>query len=233
MELLELDNLKENLEEFQTDFLNNAIGEIADKALNVGIKFFLPDVIEDVAINIKDELIGDSLKDGVENIIENLKENAIGIGKVFTGQFENISQVREIIKKEGIINGVSGIIDGLIERIKENNNEIKSENIKNGKEEIKNNMSEKIESLYQKQESNISKIEKYSEKWKEAYNNKEFKKMETNYNKINKLLEETMPIEKVFTEARKIENLHTLIKNNNQSFELSEEEKELAEKIIN
>ena len=37
-----------------------------------------------------------------------------------------------------------------------------------------------------------------------------------------------MPLENTIKEARIIENLHTLIKNNNQDFNLTDEQRELA-----
>ena len=40
-----------------------------------------------------------------------------------------------------------------------------------------------------------------------------------------------MPLDNTIKEARKIENIHQLIKNKN-SFDLSEEEKQLAQKLI-
>ena len=56
--------------------------------------------------------------------------------------------------------------------------------------------------------------------------------MEKQYNKIEKELENVMPLENTINKARVVENLHSLIKNNGKNFNLSEEEKELAKKLI-
>lgn len=56
--------------------------------------------------------------------------------------------------------------------------------------------------------------------------------MEKEYNKIEKELENLAPIEKTISQARIIENLHNLIKNNGQNFNLSQEQLHLAEKLI-
>ena len=53
---------------------------------------------------------------------------------------------------------------------------------------------------------------------------KEYKKMEMN-------LKELVPLENTLKNARQVETLHQLIKNNGQNFNISEEEIELAEKL--
>ena len=55
--------------------------------------------------------------------------------------------------------------------------------------------------------------------------------MEKEYKKIQKELNNLAPIEKTINDARTIENLHLLIKNNGQNFELSNEQIELAQKL--
>ena len=55
--------------------------------------------------------------------------------------------------------------------------------------------------------------------------------MEIEYKKIEEALKNLVPLENVINQARTIENLHNLIKNNGQNFELSKEQLELAEKL--
>ena len=52
-----------------------------------------------------------------------------------------------------------------------------------------------------------------------------------NYIKINKEINNLAPIEKMINEARTIQNLHNLIKNNGQDFNLTKEQIELAKKL--
>ena len=54
--------------------------------------------------------------------------------------------------------------------------------------------------------------------------------MKQNMNNIKKYLEKVVPLEATIKKAREIENLHSLIENNN-TFELSENQKRLAEKL--
>ena len=57
--------------------------------------------------------------------------------------------------------------------------------------------------------------------------------MEYQYNKIQECLSQVFPLESTINKARTVENLHELIKNNDREkrFELTEEEKELAEML--
>ena len=55
--------------------------------------------------------------------------------------------------------------------------------------------------------------------------------MEKIFNKIEKELKEIAPLENTLKEARTIENLHTLIKNNGQNFNLNENELELVKNL--
>lgn len=52
--------------------------------------------------------------------------------------------------------------------------------------------------------------------------------MEYQYKKINEYIEKVVPLESVLKEARELQNLHTLIKNNGKNFNISEEEKALT-----
>ena len=56
--------------------------------------------------------------------------------------------------------------------------------------------------------------------------------MQKEYNKIKTELKELVPIENTINNAKYIENIHNLVKNNGIRFELSEEELDLAKKLI-
>ena len=53
--------------------------------------------------------------------------------------------------------------------------------------------------------------------------------MQREYNKLKKQLTTIVALEGTISEAKKIENLHNLIKNKGINYELSEEEKKLIE----
>ena len=56
--------------------------------------------------------------------------------------------------------------------------------------------------------------------------------MEQEFDKIENILNNLAPLEKTINQARIIENLHNLIKNNGQDFNLNQEQIKLAEKLI-
>jgi len=56
--------------------------------------------------------------------------------------------------------------------------------------------------------------------------------MEKEFTKIKKQLKELIPLEETLKNAREIENIHTLIKNNNGNFNLSQDELDLAKKLV-
>ena len=68
------------------------------------------------------------------------------------------------------------------------------------------------------------KAEKYINNWRSFYENKDFDGMQREYSKLQKELKELVPLENTLKNARQVENIHNLIKNNGKNFNLSEEE---------
>ena len=227
------DNKTVKFEE-QKSFLETNLGQVINAGVDLGIRVVLPDFLEDDVIEIKDSIITDGFKDGIKTAID----NAIDMGKsflgIFTGKFENISQVKEVLKKGGLIDSISDVLDWGIKKAKENKL-IKSSTatlIKKGKNTILNNISNNIENNLDSQVESIEKVDKYIKKWNEYYNEQDFTNMQKQYNKIEKELEKIIPLENTINKARVVENLHNLIKNNGKNFNLSQEEIELANKLI-
>lgn len=226
-----LNNL--NLEKEQNNFINSTIGKVVNNAIDIGLRYVLPDLIEEEVIEVKDSLIQNGLKEGIQTAIDsamNIGKSAIGI---VTGNFENISQIKKAVDQGGLIDSLSEVIDfattkaqkiGIIDK---NVGKI----IKSGKNSILNNVSSSIEKEFINQEKNIEKLEKYSKNWKEYYTEENFDGMEKEYNKMREKLNEIIPIETTIKEARKIEMIHNLIKNNGKNFNLSNHELELVKKL--
>lgn len=70
-------------------------------------------------------------------------------------------------------------------------------------------------------------VDKYINNWKEFYSNKDFEGMQKEYKKMESELKQLIPIENTLKNARYVENLHNLIKNNGKNFDLTKEELEL------
>ena len=208
---IELDNL-ENLDKQQNNFLESTLGQVIDSSVDLGLRAILPNFIEDEVIEIKDTLI----KEGFPEAVNKAIDSAIDIGKsalgIVTGKFESVSQAEKAVEKGGIVDSVSDVLDFTLDKVSD-----MGLLFKNIKKEFKT------------QNKNIENLNKYNNNWKESFEAKDFSSMEKYMKKINNLLNKTLPLENTIKNARTIENLHELIKNNGKSFELTNEELQLAE----
>ena len=230
---IELNNQITNSNE-QTNFLETVLGKTINTAIDMGIRALLPDFIDEQVINIKDNLLNYGLKDGITKTID----DAIDIGKsaigIFTGNFESISQMQNAVEEGGLIDGLSSLLDTVVDKVNQKGiiNYNIANTIKQGKDVILSSIENNIEEKFKEQNIGVENIEKYMNRWKESFNNKDFKSMEQEYHKIETILNNLVPIEKTINQARIIENLHNLIKNNGQDFNLNQEQLALAEKLI-
>ena len=103
---------------------------------------------------------------------------------------------------------------------------------KKGKNSIISSISDKIEESLTNQLKAVEKIEKYCENWNVSYGNQDFSEMEKAYKNIKINLEKIVPLENIINSARKIENIHNLIKNNGNNFNITEEEILLAQRLV-
>ena len=228
---IELNNILN--ENSQKNFLETTLGKTINTAIDIGIRTLLPDFIEDQIINIKNNLLEYGLKDGIKKTIDDtidLGKSAIGI---VTGNFENISQMQNAIKNGGLIDGMSSLLDTVVNKINKagliNTNIAKT--IIQIKEVIINNMESNIEATFQKQYNAVENINKYMDNWKRYFDSKDFNNMEKEFKQIEKQIEKIAPIEKTINEARNIQLIHNLIKNNGQDFNLTQDQLELIKKL--
>ena len=226
----ELENSQLVTVEKQDGFLNSSIGKIVNTAIDLGLRWILPDFVENQVIDVKNSLIKGGLKEGINKVIESGIELGKSVTGIFTGKFENISQAQNAIKNGGIIDGVSNVIDSALTTstkkgwIPRNVASL----IRQGKNAILDNISTNIETEFVNQLDNVEKLGKYENNWRNYYNSKDFDGMEREYQKIKDKLKELLPLETTIKQAREIENIHLLIKNNGHNFNLSEEQLELA-----
>ena len=231
---MEIENeITKNIQIEKNNFLNSIIGKTINNAIDIGLKSILPDLIENQIIEIKNVLLTNGLKSGIESAVENtidFGKSAIGI---FTGNFENMTQVRTAVADGGIIDTVSNVLDEVINKTYELGyiNKSVSSVIKNGKNVLLENISSNIKKELDEQTNSIEKLERYVNNWKEYFENKDFGGMTKEYNKIKKQLDNIIPLENILKETREVEVVHNLIKNNGQNFDISNLEIELAEKL--
>ena len=155
------------------------------------------------------------------------------ISGIFTGKFENISQVQTAIGSGGVIDTFSDLIDKASNKIYQKgiiNSQIKSV-ITGGKDIILNNVTSNIKNEMNFQERSIHNIGKYVDNFNEYLKSKDFEGMTKEWKKIQNNLKSIIPLENILKQVRQIENIYNLIKNNGNNFELSQEELEIIKKI--
>lgn len=228
-------NIDENIDlesenNSQQSFLESTLGKVINFSVDTGLRAILPDIIEDEVVDIKNTFINEGFSEAINKVVDsaiNFGKSAIGI---LTGNFESVSQAEKAIEKGGIIDGVSNVIDFTVDNVSNLGiipDEITSI-IKKGKDVLLDNVSSNIKKEFKSQTKNIDNLASYTNSWKEGFENQDFSQMEKYIKKIQSTLNKTMPIEKLIEEAKAVENLHELIKNNGGNFDLSEEQKELA-----
>ena len=239
MELLELNNTLDNnlnldIANRQKSFLETNIGKVVDSAVDLGIRTVLPNLIEDKVIDIKNIILAQGFKEGLSEIINtglDFGKSAIG---VITGNFENVNQIQMAVKKGGIIDSISRLLDFSINLANKSNliNNDVAAVIKSGKDTIMENITLKVEGELTAQIKEIEKLEKYCQNWQEAFENKDLTEMNKIYKNIQKHEEESLPIEKVINNIRKIDNIQELMKKKESVADITESELVLAGKIV-
>lgn len=218
----------------QNNFLKSNLGKALNVGMDIALKSVLPDLIEEQIISVKNTLMEEGLKEGFNTIVE----SAIDLGKsaagIFTGKFENTTQIENVIKKGGIIDSTSDVLDNAIKLAKENKliDKVTANMLKKGKNAVLDSINDSVENMLTNQIKSVEKIQASISNWKEAYNEKDISKMEKEFKKINKELSNVVPLENIIKEAREIENLHVLIHNNGNNFNLSQTQIELSKKLI-
>ena len=226
-------SLNNNLEIKQNSFLQGTLGKAINNGVNIGLRYLLPNWAEDKVIELKDNLLNFGLKEGISKTIQSVIETGKSAIGIVTGNFENVNQINEAVKNGGIIDTFSEVFDQVLNNLYSSGriNSTTYNLIQNGKNSILNNVEKNIESNLTNQINISKKLENHISNWKDSFSKKDFENMEKEYKKIKIDLKELVPIENTINNARNIEILHNLIKNNGQDFNLTQEEMELANKL--
>ena len=235
MELNLQENIEKNinLENKQNNFLNSTLGKAVNNGLDIGLRCLLPNYIEDEIIELKNNLINFGLKEGISKSVQSVIDTGKTAIGMITGDFKSVSQIQAAVKSDGIIDSVSDVLDDVLNKAQSSKKIDKTiiNLIRNGKDSILNNIEKNVQKKLNQQIVGIENLEKHINNWKEKYNKQDFNAMEKEYKIIEKEIKELVPLENTLNNARTIEILHNLIKNNNQNFSISKEEFELAEKL--
>jgi len=237
MEILENINelgnkLNNNLENLQNNFLKTNIGQLANTAVDFGLKVLLPDFVENEVIEVKDAFI----TGGIEDALNKTLENAIELGKKALGinnsDFKSIVQAKDALKEGNYLEGISNTLNFVLEKLEKSNliSSNVSSLIKNGKDIILNNIDSNVENEFEQEIKALGKIEKYIANWEKFYSNKNIDGMNNELNKIEKQMKKILPIENIIKNVNKIENINNLI-NNSENFDFNNVYLELANQI--
>lgn len=214
-----INNLKLNIKNMQENFLDSKIGQLANDAIDTGLKYLLPDFLEEDVIEVKNVLMNEGLTEGINKAVE----NAIDLGKtaigIFTGSFENVEQAEDALKEGGVVEGISDSLDYILEKLEKS--KIISNNmsnlIKSGKDFIFDNLKENINDEFVSENKSINNIKNYINNWEKSYSEKDLNGIKNEYEKIEQEAKNIIPLENILSQINKIENVNELI-NNSDNF---------------
>lgn len=196
-------------------------GGVFKNALNfgvdLGLKALLPDLIEDQVIDIKNSILEGGFKEGVNTLVKKVDEFKNSITGIFTGNFNNIEEIHTATKQGGIIKTVSkGLSKGIDAGVKSGAiPKSVGSIIKAGKTTILNEFNSSLESQMKKEIKKFDTLNDLDKKWYDALDKRDFDKMTKYTEKISELSKDLVKFSNIIEETKKIEELHTFIKENN------------------
>ncbi len=210
-------DIKENLNQIDDRFCE-AITNTIDSIYNEILKAFLPDSIEDKVIKIKDQIGLSKLSKNVENLLRGFINN------------KGEKDLTKRIKALDIEKQTNTLISNIEDAFKLSINEINK--LENNKKTISKKVEEQLNKEIKSYISTFEKNDQYISEWEKFYKSKDFKNMDKVYKKIEKNVKNIIPIEEKIKEVRELENLHLRIKMKGGDFNLTNEEIELAKKLV-
>lgn len=209
--------MKDTLNEIDEKY-GECINKTIDNIYNEILKAFLPDSIEDKVIEIKDKLGLSQLSQNVANFTKDLIYN------------KNEKDANRSISKLDIEKETSKIISGITDSYDLSINQV--ERLEKNKKTISNKVEQEINKEIKNYVNAFEKNNQNINEWKQFYNSKDFKNMDKVYKKIEKNMQNIVPIEEKIKEVRELENVHQLIKRKGGDFNLTNEELELTQKLL-
>ncbi len=226
-------NQNVELEKQQNEFLDSSLGKVIDTGIEIGIRALAPDFVENQIIDIKDNLFNHGIIEGLNKTINDVIETGKNIIGIATGNFENISQIQNVLEEGGILDSISGLIDYSLEKLHDNGKLSSGilSLISNGKDILLNSTEKNIEDMFKEQSDILGKMNDDINKWEESYNERDFRSMEESYNILEENIKLLAPLEEVLNKYNEIKNVQEFLNNNGQNFDVSIEYLDLIKKI--
>ena len=144
-------NLEKNIK--KEEFLNSTLWNTINNGIDIGLRYALPDLIEEEIIELKDNLINLGLKDGIKQSINSIIDTGKQALGILTGNFKDIDQLSKVIRNGGLIDKVSDSLDIIIKKGQDTEkiNYILGNTLKNGKNTILSSVERNIESTLNSQ----------------------------------------------------------------------------------
>ena len=181
------------------------ITNIANAALDVGIRMALPNYIEDVVIDVKNIIFENGFKSGM-NEITNKAKSLFELVFKKKKDYSKVEEIRNLTKQNGILDSFSKLLNKSIDTSVQNkliSKEIGSA-IKSGKTAMVNTFSDKLEDNLFNEIKNIEKFNQSYKKWEKCVEKndiegmqREYKKMLRHYNKISIDIKQLNDFEKI------------------------------------
>ena len=219
----------------QNKNLMEGIGSAINSALDLGIKTIFPNFIGEQISNLKDKVFNSGIGEGLGKVVEGIIDTGKNVLGIQTEDFKSITDVKSAVNNSSTIDEISKLFDNSINKLEKNNtidNNV-AKKLKKEKNNIIKNVEKNIDNSFNTQINDMEKLENYMSNWNTHFENQDFKSMEKEFKSMQKIMKTLLPIENAINNYHKIENIQSLIKNNGGSFNLSQEQLDLAGKLIN
>ena len=222
--------LVQNLNEIN---ISKIIPDLANHALDLGLKTILPDFIENDVIKIKDAFLENGFTAGLEEAKEKAEEVYKSIKGVFTGEFDSLGEIKKLLQKGGILNTASKMTDKILKIVLDTGiiNKTTYNMIKTGKNAILNTLESDLNTYLKIDEYDLEKMQTQIEEWKQSYKNQDYEGMEKTAKKLSQTLQKNEKLENLLEQARNIEKSQKYIEKKGSIENLTKAEKKILESI--
>jgi vacuolar-type H+-ATPase catalytic subunit A/Vma1 len=230
-----LSNIKNSLSDLQKNFLESKVFSAVNGALDIGIRFALPDCIEDEVISIKDTLLKNGLIEGVKATVKTATDFGKNCVSIATNNFKTVDELESAVKTRGTLDTISEFFDKAVDNAKSAGFISKSTKtkLKSTKKTFIKNVDTNLTSELKQQKSYIKQINEYATKWQKYFNSENLEKMTEVYNEMKNYVETTTvcPFKDNLEKYNEIEMLQSVVTNNGGNFNLSEDELNLVKAL--
>ena len=209
------------------------IPKLANTTLDIGLKAVLPDFLENDVIEIKDAFISEGFSAGLETAKERAENTWNSIKGLFSGEFSNVSEIKKLVQKNGILDTASDLIDRISKKLMDLNiiNKSTYNLIKTGKKEIMGVLRDELNTYYQIDEYDFEKLQSQIQSWKQSYMDGDLEGMDKNAKKIEQNLEKNNSLQTILNQAQTIKKAQSFLNLKGSIDKLTPAEKNILDEI--